>query len=179
MSLTGDLALPQNVVVEGRPAKLHPMGMVELAETQEYYQGSLRKVAILATDGLNDTHQMQTLQAVAETVSFLSISAKPLLDWLLTIQGIVAGLRVCLEFDDGKSVSKHELSRWIAKCGGIEEGPEIDRWLIDSGLRADPNDAELEAEDNSASLSENEDSDKSSSTEQSSDGAIESQLQSA
>lgn len=159
MSLANELALPQDVEIDGRKGRLHTLGWTEYGKVERLWEAHLRWIALKSTEGLLPTERQEALEGAARAVSNLIVDITPLTSWILSSnEGTTAALTVCLEMEDGKAVTIHEISAWIAKMGGVQKGDTtIDKWLIASGLRSDPTPAVQETDESSPPPSESSD----------------------
>jgi len=152
MSIASTLALPIDIVISGKKAKLNPVSLYELGLAESSYIAYVTRQAYEATEGLPQSVRQEALQAAATKIADLDVDAMPVFEWVVgTSEGLCRMLAACIETADGSVVSAREAGRWHRENGGNEPGSITDKWLIASKLRSDPTEAATAANETNES----------------------------
>lgn len=142
MSVSSALALPIDIKINGRKAKLNPVSLYELGLAESSYVAFLTRQAYEATEGLPKQTRQEALDAAAYKAADLDIDAMPVFEWVVgSSEGLCRMLAACIETEDGSYVSPRDAGKWHTQNGGNEPGSVTDKWLIASKLRSDPTEA--------------------------------------
>lgn len=158
MSAATDLALPQDIEIDGKRCKLYPLSLYEIGLLERSYAAAMRREALESTIGFPDERE-HAMQQAANKIGELAISAVPVIAWVCNSwEGRIIALKHCID----ASVSERQVSRWLQSSSLDEQ--VVKNWEVDSGIRPDPTETE-ETEEGKSQLSEN------SGTEQSPEAA--------
>ena len=132
---------PRPVTIGGRSLLLYPLTLHVVGQLVPDYIATMRRQALLSTDGLGSDERDAALASVTAEAIRIDENVGPVIDWIGTPPGMTRAVQLSLS----SPLSIHEVAAFTHGCIMADAGDDPDApigpiawWLFDSGLGPDP-----------------------------------------
>lgn len=134
MSVATILGVEVETEFNGKPLKLPPLTLLELAKLENPYIRFRRDSVWVDTEHLPEEERRAKLDDVNRERVLLGDDLQPLFRWIvLNSIGQIESLRMCFDAAQPGVMSQRDVALWLSK-----HPADFDRWLVASGILPDP-----------------------------------------